>query len=395
MVRDNLISVDSIRWWVQILLSTGLVMGVEGPFRNVTGFELEDLFVDYRTFSLALVTHWQRCINSTTSFRAFAAGIAFLNQSSSGGLISRISEADRSVGNQGPSENVIAVEQNNLSNPIVYNMIVYSDLRRYPMELPNNYSLRHAGVDWFPVAPYNVELDRSNAWGGIKYAPDAYTGKGPTNVRSRVLFINGEIDGQTPRHQAYFAFNEMTVTGTGSKTVVGIRDQGHTVTTFGCGLSVAKSFFAGTVDTSCGMSSANEPAQPLATKFEIPLPYSEILLGQTAAFDGVEVIAFCEAPSDKTVDRDGCERCFEYCSLRAMAGDGVSRCSCLSTLSRCINSAADVPDPTAACEAVREKFPNDFEGCPTACTASASVPRFVLTNGALFVAVLAMISTAF
>ena len=362
------ITTQTVREGMQFLLYDGLVSGVDGPYKNVTGFPNQDLFVDFRTFSLALVSHWQRCTNPS-SFRAFAAGFSYL-LSFSGGLTGQLSMMAKKRG----QDKTAALDESDLFNDIVYGMIAYSDLRRYPMDSLSTYNAAHANVDWATVVPHEDELDLSNAWEAVKYPADAFMGNAPLNVESDVLFINGEIDGQTPRSQAFDAFSEMTVTGTGSKTIAAIRDQGHYASGFGCGLSVAKSFYAGSVDTSCAMASENEPVQPLATNFEIPPPFSATLFGQTAAFDGSEVSGFCESPTGTgAAGERSCDRCFDYCLLRADNGE-LSYCSCLSALSQCYTKA-QLLSPVGTCQLMQQIYDNAFTqpiflGCASACSSS-------------------------
>jgi len=384
---------EDVRDGVQAILYTGLQYGVDGPFENVSGYQGQTLYVDWRAFALALISRWSRCKNSAANFKVFTAGISFLvtaaaSDSAKAGLF---------------KDAKMALQDEDFFNDIVYGMIAYSELRRYPMESQTSFETTKSTVDWGISGTFSEEKANSDAWGLVKYPTDVYSGNAPSGVQSKLLIVNGEIDGQTPRFQAYDTFNDITTSGAGTKTLAIIPDMGHHASGFGCGKEVVKSFLAGSVDTSCAITSEATPISPSTTGFTIAKPFSVLLLGSEDIWAGDVSSSFCSPTGGSVGDTDYCLTCFNYCLTLTNIG-AASTCQCASNLGTCLRSAG-LTKSTDACQAVLSIYGdilpeyNPGGSCYSACFGSfLLLPVFaiaIIAAGGVLFSVLALVAVIY
>jgi pimeloyl-ACP methyl ester carboxylesterase len=331
----------AIRSVVQVLLYFGLESGVDGPYDQGSF----NVYIDFRTYALALVSRWSRC-NNDGDFRAFAAGLTFYYSLNGGAT--------------GTTKAKLALTSIDMFNDILYYTVQYGELRRYPLDSQTTYETNTKNVDWGYVNYYATEKTENDAWSAQRYPQDGFVGNAPTNVQSKVLIINGEVDGQTPRTQAFTQFNDMTVTGAGSKSIAVIPDAGHHASgsSSTCGDLTASFFYIGTTLPTCIITDEAAAVKPLGSDFTINSTYSKTLLGATNPWSGDVSSSFCTSPP-KTGSMDYCNRCFDYCQFAQLkvavqAGQTVAGlypsdyCTCAYILGACYN-VAQVSDPVGQC----------------------------------------------
>ena len=186
------------------------------------------------------------------------------------------------------------------------------------------------------------------------------------NVSTPVLFVNGELDGETPRFQTWQAYHDIKMRGSTPKSVVIQPNAGHSGCNqpYSCSLAVTKAFYAsedGKVDTSvCGpLSQSLDFPQgdqvPLPSNFELAAPNSVYLLGSADPYQGGIDASFCSDSNffngfvPRTFAR--CMRCFEYSLLIAASNQQICLAagrfgSCLSKVKgKLPHTCASLLDP--------------------------------------------------
>lgn len=349
MGTSTLYSEADIRMQIQQLLFQGLSFGVDGPYvvPNANGGTSE-VFVDFRTVFLGLVSRWARCRNNAAHFRVFAAGMAWY-MSLSGGYLG-----------------VASLDTSNQMSNLVYEQIVCSELRRYPVESRSAYDALSQVSEWGVYDTYANYQAESNAWKTLNYSKDAFMGSAPKNLSVDVLVLNGEIDGNTFASQAIENFND--ITSSVGKTIAIVPDAGHHASGWGCGLQVAKDFYHDAAHANCGEAQdMSQPTLPLETGFAIPDSLSSVIIGSPPTpFSGDVSQAYCMNPPTASPTSGGatryCRKCFDYCLFLTFVRQ-TSDCDCAQNYGACLQRG-NVANPQGECYSFLNAYGSKLKYAP-------------------------------
>ncbi|KAH9254120.1 hypothetical protein BASA81_007995 [Batrachochytrium salamandrivorans] len=334
MGTSTLYSEATIRMQIQQLLFQGLSYGVDGPYIVPTGNDgTSEVFVDFRTVFLSLVSRWARCRNDEANYRVFAAGMAWY-LSLNGGYVS-----------------VAALDTANDFSNLVYEQIVCSELRRYPVESNTVYNALSRVSEWGVYDTYANYVAESFYWQKLNYSKDAFMGLAPQAISANLLILNGEIDGNTFASQAMENFHD--ITSTVGKKIAIAPDAGHHASGSGCGLQIAKSFYQNTTHMNCGEAQdMNQPTLPLETQFLVPDMLSSVIIGSPPTpFTGDVSNAYCMNPPTASPTSGGatryCRKCFDYCLFLTFVQQ-TSDCDCAQNYGACLQRG-NVMNPLGEC----------------------------------------------
>ena len=307
-----------------------LYVGIRRIFGAGLFLGKRDFDEDYRVISLALLSRWIHCsMKSTTSeIQLFLSGISL--------LLSRQPDFKNTISSS------LLILKESLLNELLYDIISYSELRKtiFHWPLSNFWPLDKDSFSLFPT------------WSSIKYPLDEFTDGSFSNLSVDILILNGELDPQTPFHQAIRLFDHLKLHVTGNVHFALIKDAGHnpSMERFECiGKPVVKEFLQGFGELPRSLTCAiilnkqspnrtsliSKATLEYSTNFSFNATTSLKLFGIRNVWQDKVFVPMKNStcPFPKT----DCYRCFYYCSMmKNYKKESSNACGCMSILKTCI-----------------------------------------------------------